>query len=100
VDQTDGWLVGMSTIGPGNPYYVEPYEDPYPTPEPTPYQPEDADISEQGPLDSSPPGSPLLTPEEAIANQAAEVAAVVQSLPDPEPTEPPMVTAYKATLPS
>lgn len=88
------------TIGPGKPYYAAPYPDPYPTPEPVPYEPESPDNPEQGPLDSTPATTDVLfTPDEAIANQQAHVEQVMAAMPEPEPVEPPMVTAYKATLP-
>lgn len=71
-------------------YFPEPYPDPYPTPEPTPYEPDHPDNPEMGPIDSSPPGPPLITIEEALASPAPEVQA--------EPVEPEMVTAYKAKM--
>lgn len=75
------------------------YENPYPTPEPTPYHPDDPNLPD--PVDAPlPPDLVHMTPDEAKANAAQQAAAVVQSLPEPEPTEPPMVTAYKASLPT
>lgn len=80
----------MSDFNPAKP----PLPDPYATPEPTPYNPEEW-AEPQGPPNTTPATTEvLLTVDEAHAQAAEELE--LESVP--VPTEPPMLTAYKATL--